>query len=198
VIGIELLSHSLLPAIVELAEDKQWRVRLAIIENIPLLAHQLGLKMFDEQLSNLCMSWLGDCVYSIREAAVHNLRELVVVFGSDWAKASILPKIINMSSQGNYLMRMTSIFALKVSPNQIPSDLTQQTLSEAVDPAVTKQVIVPTLIKLSSDRVPNIRFNVAKSFEGMRHDEVKACLKKMATDADVDVRYYSEKSLLTV
>ena len=41
VIGIELLSQSLLPAIVELAEDKQWRVRLAIIENIPLLASQL-------------------------------------------------------------------------------------------------------------------------------------------------------------
>ncbi|KAG9444059.1 hypothetical protein H6P81_015399 [Aristolochia fimbriata] len=32
VIGIDLLSHSLLPAIVELAEDRQWRVRLAIIE----------------------------------------------------------------------------------------------------------------------------------------------------------------------
>ena len=41
VIGIELLSQSLLPAIVELAEDKQWRVRLAIIENVPLLATQL-------------------------------------------------------------------------------------------------------------------------------------------------------------
>ncbi len=41
VIGIQLLSQSLLPAIVELAEDKQWRVRLAIIENIPLLASQL-------------------------------------------------------------------------------------------------------------------------------------------------------------
>jgi len=41
VIGIELLSQSLLPAIVELAEDKQWRVRLAIIEHIPLLASQL-------------------------------------------------------------------------------------------------------------------------------------------------------------
>jgi hypothetical protein len=41
VIGIEPLSQSLLPAIVALAEDKQWRVRLAIIENIPLLAKQL-------------------------------------------------------------------------------------------------------------------------------------------------------------
>lgn len=56
VIGIELLSESLLPAIMELAEDKSWRVRQAIIEYIPLLATQLGKPFFDEQLGNLCMS----------------------------------------------------------------------------------------------------------------------------------------------
>ena len=41
VIGITQLSQSLLPAIVELAEDTKWRVRLAIIEYMPLLAGQL-------------------------------------------------------------------------------------------------------------------------------------------------------------
>lgn len=41
VIGITQLSQSLLPAIVELAEDSKWRVRLAIIEYMPLLAGQL-------------------------------------------------------------------------------------------------------------------------------------------------------------
>lgn len=35
VIGIRQLSQSLLPAIVELAEDAKWRVRLAIIEYMP-------------------------------------------------------------------------------------------------------------------------------------------------------------------
>ena len=41
VIGVQLLSASLLPAIVDLAEDKKWRVRLAIIEHTPVLAIQL-------------------------------------------------------------------------------------------------------------------------------------------------------------
>lgn len=41
VIGIHELSQSLLPAIMELAEDSKWRVRLAIIEYMPLLAGQL-------------------------------------------------------------------------------------------------------------------------------------------------------------
>ncbi len=65
VIGIDLLSQSLLPAIVELAEDRHWRVRLAIIEYIPLLASQLGVDFFDDKLGALCMQWLGDQVWVI-------------------------------------------------------------------------------------------------------------------------------------
>lgn len=115
VIGIDLLSQSLLPAIVQLAEDKQWRVRLAIIEYIPLLASQLGVKFFDEKLSNLCMGWLGDTVFSIREAATHNLKKLTEVFGVEWASEQIIPKVMGMGSHPNYLYRMTTCFAISVS-----------------------------------------------------------------------------------
>lgn len=114
VIGIDLLSQSLLPAIVQLAEDKQWRVRLAIIEYIPLLASQLGVKFFDEKLSALCMGWLGDTVFSIREAATHNLKKLTEVFGVEWASEAIIPKVMAMGNHPNYLYRMTTCFAITV------------------------------------------------------------------------------------
>lgn len=113
-IGIDLLSQSLLPAIVQLAEDKQWRVRLAIIEYIPLLASQLGVKFFDEKLSALCMGWLGDTVFSIREAATHNLKKLTEVFGVEWASEAIIPKVMAMGNHPNYLYRMTTCFAITV------------------------------------------------------------------------------------
>ena len=108
------MSQSLLPAIVELAEDKQWRVRLAIIENIPLLAEQLGVVFFNEKLSTMCMSWLGDCVYSIREAATLNIKNLVRIFGSEWAKETVIPKIIEMGKTENYIYRLTTVFAFRV------------------------------------------------------------------------------------
>lgn len=114
VIGIELLSQSLLPAIVELAEDKQWRVRQAIIEYIPLLATQLGQIFFDEQLGNLCMGWLADHVYSIREAATINLQKLTEVFGVEWARQTIIPKVVAMSTHPSYLFRMTTVLAITV------------------------------------------------------------------------------------
>ena len=163
VIGISQLSQSLLPAIVELAEDAKWRVRLAIIEYMPLLAEQLvstnkytafvrsciwplcvcafvcafghfvcsfvcfvfvhlfvhlcvcvfvcllcvcalfvcapvfgsfvclcvflqGVEVFEEKLNTLCMQWLIDNVFAIRDAATINLRNLVEKFGSEWAR----------------------------------------------------------------------------------------------------------------
>ncbi|GAD91679.1 protein phosphatase PP2A regulatory subunit A [Paecilomyces variotii No. 5] len=151
VIGIELLSQSLLPAIVQLAEDKQWRVRLAIIEYIPLLASQLGVKFFDEQLSNLCMGWLGDTVFSIREAATQNLKKLTEVFGVEWASQSIIPKVMAMGQHPNYLYRMTTCFAIS-------------TLAPAVNLDIIESSILPILERLTTDDIPNIRFNVAKSY----------------------------------
>ncbi|KAG5999057.1 hypothetical protein E4U52_000051 [Claviceps spartinae] len=151
VIGIELLSQSLLPAIVQLAEDKQWRVRLAIIEYIPLLASQLGVKFFDEKLSNLCMGWLGDTVFSIREAATHNLKKLTEVFGVDWASEQIIPRVMGMGSHPNYLYRMTTCFAIS-------------TLASVVSMSVIANSILPMLDKMVDDDIPNIRFNVAKTY----------------------------------
>lgn len=97
VIGIQQLSQSLLPAIVELAEDSKWRVRSAIIEYMPLLAGQLGQEFFDEKLNSLCMTWLMDHVFAIREAATNNLRKLVDQFGAEWAENTIIPKVLPTS-----------------------------------------------------------------------------------------------------
>lgn len=106
-------------AINELAEDKSWRVRQAIIEYIPLLATQLGKPFFDEQLGNLCMSWLGDNVYSIREAATVNLKKLTEVFGVEWAKVQIVPKVVGMGQHPTYLFRMTTVQAITVCVSSV-------------------------------------------------------------------------------
>ena len=48
---------------------------------MPLLAGQLGVEFFDEKLNQLCMTWLVDHVFAIREAATLNLKKLVEKFG---------------------------------------------------------------------------------------------------------------------
>ncbi|KPI36779.1 Protein phosphatase PP2A regulatory subunit A [Cyphellophora attinorum] len=208
VIGIDLLSQSLLPAIVQLAEDKQWRVRLAIIEYIPLLAKQLGVKFFDDQLSILCMGWLGDTVFSIREAATTNLKKLTEVFGVEWASQSIIPKVAKMGQEANYLYRMTTCFAIT-------------TLAPVVTLDIIREHILPIMDRLVSDPIPNIRFNVAKSYavlidtlrklpaegtlaeaeasntppsskgQDLISTQILPNLEKLQGDDDADVRYFA-------
>ncbi|KAK4639261.1 protein phosphatase 2A structural subunit [Podospora bellae-mahoneyi] len=214
VIGIDRLSESLLPAIVHLAEDKQWRVRLAIIGHMPLLAGQLGVGFFNEKLSSLCMGWLGDTVFSIREAATHNLKRLTEVFGVEWASQNIIPKVMEMGRHPNYLYRMTTCFAIS-------------TLASVVTLDVVADSILPMLEKLTGDAIPNIRFNVAKTYtiiigvlrrlpaegtiftlekagapftasprgQGLIDERVLPCLEKLKDDEDIDVRFFAAQAI---
>ncbi|CDZ97098.1 Protein phosphatase 2A regulatory subunit A and related proteins [Phaffia rhodozyma] len=195
VIGIDLLSHSLLPAIIDLAEDKQWRVRQAIIEYIPLLATQLGVQFFDDKLGNLCMSWLGDSVFSIRESATVNLKKLTDVFGVEWASRTIIPQVLAMGTHPNYLYRMTTILAI----GTITPSLNFQTIRDSV---------LDAALGLVNDAIPNIRFNVARALETVavtlqsdaEGQELAArrivpALEKLAADSDPDVRYFASRAL---
>ena len=60
------------------------------------------------------MSWLGDTVFSIREAATINLKKLTEVFGVEWARVAIVPKVVNLGTHQNYLYRMTTVQAIGV------------------------------------------------------------------------------------
>ena len=64
------------------------------------------------------MSWLGDTVFSIREAATQNLKKLTEVFGVEWASEAIIPKVMAMGQHPNYLYRMTTCFAITVCRSQ--------------------------------------------------------------------------------
>ncbi len=55
-----------------------------------------------------------------------------------------------MSTDANYLHRMTTLFAVNV-------------LIEVCSEEVIKDTMLPVVLKLAKDPVPNVRFNVAKS-----------------------------------
>ena len=48
--------------------------------------------MFDDKLNELCMKWLVDHVFAIRQAATVTVKKLVVTFGMEWAKEAVIPK----------------------------------------------------------------------------------------------------------
>uniref|UniRef100_A0A672R3R7 Serine/threonine-protein phosphatase 2A 65 kDa regulatory subunit A alpha isoform-like n=1 Tax=Sinocyclocheilus grahami TaxID=75366 RepID=A0A672R3R7_SINGR len=177
VIGIRQLSQSLLPAIVELAEDAKWRVRLAIIEYMPLLAGQLGVEFFDEKLNSLCMAWLVDHGRLLIRN-VHNNYNCTCV----------------QSAHDNNIVH---IHYRDISHYRIPA------LSEVCGQEITTKHMLPVVFKMSNDQVANVRFNVAKSLQKIGpvldsnclQTEVKPVLEKLASDQDMDVKYFAQEAI---
>mmetsp|Transcript_2576 Transcript_2576/g.6217 ORF Transcript_2576/g.6217 Transcript_2576/m.6217 type:complete len:605 (-) Transcript_2576:274-2088(-) len=194
VIGVELLAQSLLPAVVQLAEDRQWRVRLAIIEYVPLLAQQLGVELFDAELSKLCTAWLADCVSTIREVAIANLKKLIAVFGVEWAQQRLLPEVASARPGSAYHKRMTAL-------------LTARLLAETLPAEVLASSLLPLTLELAKDPVPNIRFNAAKTLGALVpalvrggqaaavQSRVKPALTALLGDPDTDVQFYATQAL---
>uniref|UniRef100_A0A8C5QC40 Protein phosphatase 2 scaffold subunit Aalpha n=1 Tax=Leptobrachium leishanense TaxID=445787 RepID=A0A8C5QC40_9ANUR len=205
-----VIMTQILPCVKELVSDANQHVKSALasvimglspilgkdntIEHLlPLFLAQLkdeGVEFFDEKLNSLCMAWLVDHVYAIREAATSNLKKLVEKFGKDWAQATIIPKVLAMSNDPNYLHRMTTLFCINV-------------LSEVCGQDITTKHMLPTVVRMAGDAVANVRFNVAKSLQKIGptlddstlQNEVKPVLEKLTLDQDVDVKYFAQEAL---
>lgn len=199
-IGVELLSQSLLPAITELAADTKWRVRLAVIESMPMLAKQLGMQFFNDKLIGLTLSWLSDTVSSIRKAAANNLRNLTDIFGEAWARAHVIPRVRELQTNAAFSKRMTALYAVQVLL------ATAGDRSSAPSLALMSEVLLPISLAMAADPVPNIRFNAAKTlvqivkifkadYAAPLPPEIGPVLAKLTADLDRDVRHYAELAM---
>ena len=131
--------------------------------------------VFTLKITRVFTHLLCSPVYAIREAAAINLKNLVQNFGSDWARVAILPKVLNMSTDPNYLHRMTTLFTVNVSLWQSCVcvwshifHLPPQLLGDVCSADVIEQNILPVVLKLAQDPVANVRFNVAKTLLRLR------------------------------
>lgn len=83
-------------------------------------------------------------------------------------------------------------------------------MAPALDVDSIRTSVLPVITDLVSDRIPNIRFNVAKALEVLATslgsqaggnelvtEGVLPGLEKLRGDSDADVRFFAEKGLAT-
>ena len=184
VLGVEILSQSLLPAIANLAIDGKWRVRLAIIEHIPLLLNQMSIAFFGEKFTEMCLSWLTDSVYAVRCAAVENLKLLHSHLGETWALTFVIPRLETLTSHKNYLFRLTGLHAIQVLCRCLTT------------PSIEKQLI-PRVFHLVKDPVPNVRMKCSNALVSLLktlpatssyRKIIIENLSELSSDSDRDVK----------
>lgn len=179
------ITPGILPTILDIAFETHWRVKVVIIKLIPSFAAVLGLDEFTKKLFPIVKTWLSESIFSVREQMAMQLGALVQQFGQDWAVQVLAPVILEFKSSQNYLIRQVTLMCVNHLQGVLPLP-------------VLIQQFLPTVLQMSNDRVPNVKFMVAKTlllFIGSNgpkvNQQIQACLKTLSVDADTDVKYFA-------
>ena len=76
VIGHDEFDRQIIPHLTQLANDKIWRVKLALINFMPELAEFLDASLFKDRLESVILNLMSDSVFQIREEATQVLLTL--------------------------------------------------------------------------------------------------------------------------
>lgn len=99
-------------------------------------------------------------------------------------------QVLALVNNPHYLYRMTILVAIG-------------NLAPVVSHDVLCNNMLPVVIACSQDKVPNIKFNVAKMLKqliplvdaSILHETIKPCLVSLSEDTDTDVRYFARQAL---
>jgi serine/threonine-protein phosphatase 2A regulatory subunit A len=189
-IGKENTETHIIPALLELTTDKQWRVRYGIAQFFPKFAEIFGYDLFLEKMEKISLDFLADNVFKIREQSMQNLSELKNTLGKDWFEKTCKEKVREFSRSDKCTIRIQSIFLIRL-------------IYKAIDPDILNKDLIPVMIGLKDDSVPNIKFNIAKLLDEisdiLSRENIfigKSALEALKdSDADEDVKYFASKTL---
>ena len=125
----EQLNGNLLPALIALKSDTEWRVRQTLLLYIPRLCQQLGREALYKELRRILLEWvwaawvtnscMTDEVAAIRESAVEVLVKVFALYGEDFAEDTVLPTAEDLLHHEKYVLRVTGVHILAVEEEQV-------------------------------------------------------------------------------
>jgi len=66
IIGVDVINDKITSQLWEMANDRNWRVKLEVIRYLPSLANSLG-KEFVDRLQRESLDWINDSVSAVRD-----------------------------------------------------------------------------------------------------------------------------------
>ena len=63
---MQTLSQTIIPGLVDLGNDNNWRIRVTAIEYLPYFAKQIGEEFFSEKVMKLLNNLVTDKIFAVR------------------------------------------------------------------------------------------------------------------------------------
>ena len=185
VVNINNYVQGIIPSLIEISDNNNWRIRNEVQEIIPTIALIVDKKLFLENIMPICLKWLTDQVYVIRQNACKILKKIYGTCKSEEFKKKLLNKIGSMAKNESYLIRTTVVLLIK------------EFLKDEYELDFVEKKLFPILAKLSKDLISNVRQSCAHAVKKLvrlskNKDVVKECkdiIDELKIDKDMEVVY---------
>lgn len=185
VVNINNYVQGIIPSLIEISDNNNWRIRNEVQEIIPTIALIVDKKLFLENIMPICLKWLTDQVYVIRQNACKILKKIYGTCKSEEFKKKLLNKIGSMAKNESYLIRTTVVLLIK------------EFLKDEYELDFVEKKLFPILAKLSKDLISNVRQSCAQAIKKLvrlskNKDVVKECkdiIDELKIDKDMEVVY---------
>ena len=190
VISINDIIESLMPSIKEISANKSWRVRIQIMEIIPVLAKLFNQHLFMSNIFPICITSLMDSVFSIREASCKLFVTIYKDIKNEEFEKKLLEKLNELCLSSSYLLRNTALIYIKFYIEKLDDEVYLEFFEKK---------IIGIVFNLSKDKIANVRLNCAFILNKIKNinfkdskiiDEIKNIIEVRKADKDEDVIKY--------
>ena len=185
VVNIDNFVQGIIPSLVEISDNNNWRVRNQVQEIVPVFARIVNKKLFLDSLMPICIKWLTDPVYAIRQNACKIMKKLYDIFKGEDFEKKLLNKIRSKAKSDSYLIRITVVLLIK------------EFLVDEYELDFMEKKLFPYISKLSNDKIPNVRqacsivikklVRISKNKDVVK--ECKSIIDELKNDKDLEVVY---------
>ena len=179
-----ILTEKIFSIIIEISQNKSWRIRNKIINIIPNLVNQ---KKFMKDIFPICLNYLTDHVFAIRDGDCKLLCNIYKNIKNIEFENKLIEKLNLMSNLTNYLIRNTCLIFIKYFIENI---------NDKIYFDFFQNKLIFFVYKLSNDKISNLRMNCAFIFNRVKNldfedksnnDKIKKYIDKLKHDEDRDV-----------
>lgn len=161
-----------------------WRFRKLIARDLAVLCRLFGPEVTISDLLPIAVDLLQDPVAVVRQTANASVGRVFEVLSSGQQNPAMaerfLDKLTEFGQDNYFISRQIFVHACASA-------------SQTVPPATLKEKLLPSLIRLADDKVPNVRLLVARTLSQLSRspefqtEEVTKALEKLKLDRDRDV-----------
>ena len=187
VIEINNIIESIMPSIKEISANKSWRVRIQIMEIIPLLAKLFNQQIFMNHIFPICITSLTDSVFSIREAACKLFVVIYEDVKNDEFEKKLLEKLNELCQSTSYLLRNTVLVYIKLFIEKLDNKLYLDFFEKK---------LAGIVLMLSKDKIANVRISCGYVWNKIKdvkfkdsriNNEINNVVEILKKDTDSDV-----------